>query len=95
MTKQRERDSFHEVSEARSKPLPLFIEWKVNGRKPFPLFVPPRASLVGDEQLTGVVRARKGEGGGEGIRKIPLNKAEKAEIPPGQGRYLKYRNNTR
>ena len=67
MSKQRERESFHEVSEVRSKPLLLFIEW--NGRKPFPLYVPPQASLVGEEQVVGVVHARKGEGEGEGIRK--------------------------
>ena len=44
--------SFHEVSEARSKPLSLFIEWKVHEGEPFPLFIPPRASLVGNVQCT-------------------------------------------
>ena len=88
MSKQRERDSFHEVSEARSKPLSLSIEWKVNRGEPFPLFFPPRASLVGKEQATGVVRARKG-GGGEGIEDFPLYHAEKVDLPPEQGRYLK------
>ena len=53
VSKQKERESFPKVSEARSKPLPLLIEWKVNGGEPFPLFFPPRASLVGKEQGTG------------------------------------------
>ena len=70
MSKQRERDSFHKVSEARSKPLSLFIEWKVNRGESLPLFVPPQASWVGEEQATGVVIARKG--GGEGIRRYSI-----------------------
>ena len=73
MSKQRERDSFPEVSEARLKPLSLFIEWKINGGEPFPVFLPPQESLVGEEQPTGVVCARKGGGaGGEGIRRYSL-----------------------
>ena len=70
MSKQRERNSFQEASEARSKPLSLFIEWKVNGGESFLFFFPPRASLVGEEQVAGVVCASKGGGGGgEGIRR--------------------------
>ena len=59
MPKQREGDSFHEVSETRSKPLPLPIEWKDNRRKTFPLFVPLQASLAGDEKAEVFVHARE------------------------------------
>ena len=40
MSKQGEKDSFHKISETKLKPLPFSIEWKVNGKKPFPFFVP-------------------------------------------------------
>ena len=89
VSKQKERESFPKVSEARSKPLPLLLNGKLTEETPSHYLSPLEQVWLGMNRWQVLSVLEKGKEGEKGLENIPLYNSLKVEIPPGQGRYLK------
>ena len=89
MSKLRERDSFHEVSAARSKPLSLLLNGKLMKENLSHYSSPLEQVWLGRNRHQVLSVLENWKEGEKELKNISLNNAEKVEIPPGQGRYLK------